>query len=49
MGDMATAIMVTLGLVGLGIAIDQLARLKKWLNKPPTDGYEVPKPPERTD
>lgn len=49
MDGMATAIMVTLALVGLGIAIDQLARLRKWLNKPSSDGQEVPKPPERTD
>lgn len=49
MGYMATAIMVTLALVGLGIAIDQLARLRKWLKSSPPDGKEVPKPPERTD
>jgi hypothetical protein len=49
MGYMATAIMVTLALVGLGIAIDQLARLKKWLKSSTTDVKEVPKPPDRTD
>jgi hypothetical protein len=48
MGYMSTAIVVTLTLVGLGIVINQLLRLRKWLKNSPPDG-QVPKPPERTD
>jgi hypothetical protein len=32
-----TAIVVTLTLVALGIVIDRLLWLRKWLNKPPPD------------
>ncbi|WP_264016475.1 hypothetical protein [Mycobacterium heckeshornense] len=32
---MTTAIVVTLTLVALGIVIDRLLWLRKWLNKPP--------------
>jgi hypothetical protein len=42
------AIVVTLILLGLGIVINGLLRLRKWLNNPPTlrEGEE---PPERTE
>jgi hypothetical protein len=42
------AIAVALMLAGLGIVIDQLLRLRKWLKNSPPNG-QVPKPPERTD
>jgi hypothetical protein len=32
---LTTAIVVVLALLGVGIVIDQLFRLKNWLNKPP--------------
>ncbi|ODR14867.1 hypothetical protein BHQ16_02110 [Mycobacterium shimoidei] len=32
-----TAIVVTLMLVAVGIVVDQLARLSKWLKQPPPD------------
>jgi hypothetical protein len=32
------AIVVILALVGVGILIDQLLRLRRWLNKPPPGG-----------
>ncbi|WP_264078135.1 hypothetical protein [Mycobacterium shimoidei] len=34
---MTTAIVVTLMLVAVGIVVDQLARLSKWLKQPPPD------------
>lgn len=40
-----TAVVVTLTLLGIGIVIDRLFWLRKWLkNVPPT--IEPPKPPE---
>lgn len=32
---MTTAIVIVLGLLGVGIVVDQLVRLKTWLNRPP--------------
>lgn len=40
-----TAIVLTLALVGVGIVIDGLLRLRKWLNNPPPGG-EDRKPPD---
>jgi hypothetical protein len=35
-----------LSLLGIGIVIDQLLRLRKWLKNVPPNG-EVPEPPDR--
>jgi len=43
------AIVAVLGLLGLGMVINQLLRLRKWLNTSPPDkapGEEAGKPPE---
>lgn len=42
---MSTAILVILTLVGVGIVIDQLFRLRTWLKKPPSSP-EVREPPD---
>ena len=45
---MGTAIVVTLlVLAGVGIVINQLLRLRKWLKRPPTSG--VPEHPDEPD
>jgi hypothetical protein len=41
----STAIVVVLGFLGVGIVIDQLLRLRKWLNKSPPSA-EVQEPPD---
>lgn len=46
MEDVTTAIVLTLALVGLGIVVDQLFRLKKWLKRPPAGGAGSD-PPDR--
>jgi hypothetical protein len=53
MGSMGTAIViavvVVLMLAGIGIVVNQLLRLRKWLNATPPDrapGDETPRPPE---
>jgi hypothetical protein len=43
------AIVATLMLLGIGIVVNQLFRLRKWLNAPPPDqpsGDQAPHPPE---
>jgi hypothetical protein len=44
---MSAAVLVTLTLVGVGIVIDRLFWLRRWLNKVPP--VELPKPPEPPD
>ncbi|WP_165759404.1 hypothetical protein [Mycobacterium decipiens] len=45
---MATAIVVTLVvLLGIGIVVNELLRLKKWLKNSPPD-EQTAEPPERT-
>ena len=39
---MTIAIIVLLALVGLGIVIDRLMWLRRWLNQPPPDGQRQP-------
>jgi hypothetical protein len=46
MEDMGTAIVVTLTLLGIGIVINQLFRLRKWLRNPPPS-REDREPPDR--
>jgi hypothetical protein len=44
------AIVATLMLLGIGMVVNQLLRLRKWLNKSPPDqapGEEARRPPER--
>jgi hypothetical protein len=41
---MGTAVLVTLTLVGVGIVIDRLFWLRRWLNQVPPE--KLPKPPE---
>lgn len=44
-GWVSTAVVVTLTLMGIGIVIDRLFWLKRWLNKvPPVK--DLPEPPE---
>jgi hypothetical protein len=44
-----TAVIVSvLVMVGVGIVIDELLRLRAWLNKPPPDPEPPPSDPERT-
>jgi hypothetical protein len=43
--DVSAVIVVVLMLLGIGIVIDQLLRLRKWLQKPPP-GQDVQKPPD---
>lgn len=45
MENVTTAIVVTLALLSIGIVIDRLFWLRKWLNKAPP-GPEDPEPPE---
>jgi hypothetical protein len=43
------AVVVVLMLLGIAMVVNQLLRLKKWLNAPPPDhppGEEAPRPPE---
>jgi hypothetical protein len=43
------AVVVVLMLLGIGMVVNQLLRLKKWLNAAPPDqapGDEAPRPPE---
>lgn len=40
MDYVTTAIVVTLTLVALGIVIDRLMWLRRWLNKPPPDSTD---------
>jgi len=43
------AVVVVLMLLGIGMVVNQLLRLKKWLNASPPDpapGDEAPRPPE---
>jgi hypothetical protein len=47
MDYVTAAIVVTLTLLAIGIVVDQLARLRKWLKNAPPGG-EVPKPPEES-
>lgn len=49
MDVMGTAIVVVLlALVGVGIVIDQLLRLKAWLDKPPPPSRGPQEPPDET-
>lgn len=41
---MSTAIFVAVALVAVGIVVDQLLRLRRWLNKSPP-GQELQEPP----
>jgi hypothetical protein len=41
----SAAIVVVLMLLGIGIVVDQLLRLKKWLQKSPP-GQDVQEPPD---
>jgi hypothetical protein len=43
--DVSAAIVVVLILVGIGIVVDQLLRLRKWLQKSPP-GQDVQEPPD---
>jgi hypothetical protein len=46
---MVVAIVAVLGLLGLGMVVNQLLRLRKWLNTSPPDkapDEEAGKPPE---
>jgi hypothetical protein len=46
---MVVAIVGTLMLLGIGMVVNQLFRLRKWLNVPPPDqppGEQPPRPPE---
>ena len=43
------AIVATLALLGIGMVVNQLFRLRKWLDQPPPDkapGDETQQPPE---
>ncbi len=43
MGDVTTVILIVLALLAVGIVIDQLFRLRKWLNQtPPKPGDHEP-------
>lgn len=44
--DVSTAIVVVLILLGIGIVVDQLLRLRRWLQKPPP-GRDAQEPPDR--
>ncbi len=47
MDCMTAAVVVTLTLLGVGIVIDRLFWLRRWLNKvPPEELPEPPEPPE---
>jgi hypothetical protein len=43
--DVSAAIVVVLILLGIGIVVDQLFRLKKWLQKSPPS-HDVQEPPD---
>jgi hypothetical protein len=43
--DVSAAIVVVLILLGIGIVVDQLLRLRKWLRNSPT-GQDVQEPPD---
>lgn len=45
MGDVNTVIVLVLILLALGIVIDQLFRLRRWLNEPPRSP-ELREPPD---
>jgi hypothetical protein len=45
---MSTVVVVTLTLLGIGIVIDRLVWLRKWLKSVPTSA-ERPEPPEPTE
>jgi hypothetical protein len=47
MDGMTTVVVVTLTLVGVGIVVDRLFWLRRWLNQLPPDQLPEPfKPPE---
>jgi hypothetical protein len=43
--DMSAAIVVVVILLGIGIVVDQLLRLRKWLQKSPP-GQDAQEPPD---
>jgi len=45
MKDVSAAIVITLALLGVGIVVDQLFRLRKWLKNPPS-GRNSREPPD---
>jgi hypothetical protein len=45
MEGVTIAIVVALALVAVGIVVDQLFRLRNWLNRPPPSG-EIPEHPD---